>query len=365
MCKNSAGNAPVYPEPSPEDIRLVEASGLFDEAWYRKNYLLGRPAILPPLVHFLRHGPRKGYWPNPYFDPRRYLAACPEAEASGINPLLHCLRAMHSLSRWSAADEHGLVSEKILESLWTHTHAIALEKTTLLFHRVNPLTAYRIASFFEKEPETIEWMDSFAENAIFWDIGANIGLYSLYAAKMRQATVYAFEPSIFNLELLTRNIAANEAQEKISIIPLCLSDTNTIDAFNLSTTEWGGAGAAFASDHDQHGNALRKKFTYRMPGMSADSFRALYALPAPNYVKIDVDGIEHLILAGMAETLRAPELRSLLVETSFDFPEQAETIEKILRTSGFTLERRAHAACFDNSPYAHVYNCIWRRGPGL
>ncbi|MFT4302887.1 MAG: hypothetical protein QM579_14180, partial [Desulfovibrio sp.] len=60
---------PVYPAPTEQDLRLVEESGLFDENRYRRCYLLGRPAAMPPLVHFLRYGPRKGYRPNEFFDP--------------------------------------------------------------------------------------------------------------------------------------------------------------------------------------------------------------------------------------------------------------------------------------------------------
>ena len=44
---------PVYACPTDQELRLVEESGLFDEAWYRRCYLLGRTATMPPLVHFL------------------------------------------------------------------------------------------------------------------------------------------------------------------------------------------------------------------------------------------------------------------------------------------------------------------------
>jgi hypothetical protein len=57
-------------------------------------------------------------------------------------------------------------------------------------------------NFFTKELETLEWNDRFHENAFFWGIGANVGLYSLYPAKAKSALVLAFEPSVFNPELL-------------------------------------------------------------------------------------------------------------------------------------------------------------------
>ena len=88
---------PVYASPTDQELRLVEESGLFDEAWYRRCYLLGRTATMPPLVHFLRYGPRKGYRPNEFFDPLLYLSAFPDALASGRNPLLHFLQHLDFL----------------------------------------------------------------------------------------------------------------------------------------------------------------------------------------------------------------------------------------------------------------------------
>jgi len=51
-----------------------------------------------------------------------------------------------------------------------------------------------------------------------------------------------------------------------------------------------------------------------MVGFSVDGFRRLFGLPAPNYMKIDVDSIEERILAGAQETLSDPDLRSVLIE---------------------------------------------------
>ena len=88
----------------------------------------------------------------------------------------------------------------------------------LSFVTPNPLNIYRVKSFSTKEPETLEWIDSFTNDSVFWDVGANIGLYSCYAATKKGCDVIAFEPSVFNLELLARNISNNQLLEKISIM---------------------------------------------------------------------------------------------------------------------------------------------------
>ncbi len=77
------------------------------------------------------------------------------------------------------------------------------------------------------------------EGAVFWDVGSNIGLYSCYAAKARGIRVFACEPSVFNLELLAKNIYLNELVEKVVIVPLPLSDSIKTSTLNMSTMEWG------------------------------------------------------------------------------------------------------------------------------
>ena len=44
-------------------------------------------------------------------------------------------------------------------------------------------------SFSKKEPDTLAWIDLIPEGSLIWDIGANVGLYSVYAAKARNCKV--------------------------------------------------------------------------------------------------------------------------------------------------------------------------------
>ena len=105
----------------------------------------------------------------------------------------------------------------------------------------NRLSSYRVNTFATKEPETLEWIKTIPNGSVMWDIGANIGLYSIYAAKARNCRVYAFEPSVFNLEMLARNIFLNNLQQQITIVPIALSDMLSESLFQMSSTEWGGA----------------------------------------------------------------------------------------------------------------------------
>ena len=88
----------------------------------------------------------------------------------------------------------------------------------------NEINYFRATTFETKEPETLEWIDTIPKNSVLWDIGANVGLYSLYAAKTRHCRVFSFEPSVFNLEILARNINLNNLVSNIVIVPLPLTN---------------------------------------------------------------------------------------------------------------------------------------------
>ena len=109
----------------------------------------------------------------------------------------------------------------------------------LKFSVPNALNRYRVESFSTKEPETLEWIDRFPDDAVLWDIGANVGLYTIYAAK-KGIRVFAFEPSVFNLEVLARNIFINGVGNQVTIIPLPLSGQLIESSLKMTTTDWGG-----------------------------------------------------------------------------------------------------------------------------
>lgn len=208
----------------------------------------------------------------------------------------------------------------------------------MVFATPNILCRYRAESFSSKEPETLTWLESIPEGAVLWDVGANIGLYSIYAAKKNSARVFAFEPSVFNLEILARNIYLNKLQGRVTIVPIALTDALGPSLFKMSSTAWGGALSTFGQDFDQHGGQLKSIFEYQTMGMTMDEAIQLLNIPPPRYIKIDVDGIEHFILRGGAETLKNVE--SVMVEIDDGFTDQAEETARHLRSAGLTLLRK-------------------------
>jgi FkbM family methyltransferase len=230
---------------------------------------------------------------------------------------------------------------------------------SLIFHNLNEMTNARIMTFSTKEPETLEWIDTFEENSVLWDIGANIGLYSIYAGKKKNCKVIAFEPSVFNLELLARNVFTNQLTNQIYIFPLPLSDSVKQSSLSQSMTDWGGSQSTFEKEYDFEGKKMKNGFEYPTIGVDGDFAFLKLGLPQPNYIKIDVDGIEHIILKGMKKILL--NVQSVLVEINDDFKEQKVISENLLSEHGFKLFSKRHSEMFSGTIMSNVYNQIWKK----
>lgn len=172
-------------------------------------------------------------------------------------------------------------------------------------------TASAVARFHTDEPETLAWIDGFRPGDVFWDIGANIGLYALYAALGRDVRVLAFEPSGWNFGVLVEHIELNRLGDRVSPFCVALGDRNGIGELFMSQTGAGHGGNTLDAAQNQF-ESFTPAFRQAVLAFSIDGFRATYDLPAPTHVKIDVDGIEGEIVAGAAATL--PHVSSILIE---------------------------------------------------
>jgi len=154
-----------------------------------------------------------------------------------------------------------------------------------------------------KEPWTVAWIErSLRAGDALWDVGANIGAYSLIAASLGRvaADVVAVEPGYASYAALCDNIALNGLEQRVVPLPVLLGDHSGLVTL--------GGGEAGSAEHELGGGGLQT-LAYRL-----DDLIATHRLPAPTLLKIDVDGAEAAVLAGAAETLARPELRSVLVE---------------------------------------------------
>lgn len=223
------------------------------------------------------------------------------------------------------------------------------------------LCLWRARTLFTKEPDTIGWIDSLPEGDLFFDVGANIGLYSLYAAK-KGLRVFAFEPESQNYAQLNKNIHLNRLDDRCRAFPLALGPSLKADCLYLSSFVAGAALNNFGEAVDFEKNVFKPSFKQGAVSISLDALMETLAFPVPHHLKIDVDGLERSIVNGASKVLRDPRLKSVLIEINEGLSEDREILS-VMKNAGLELTNRHRSSEFDNTPYRGVYNHIFRR-PG-
>ncbi len=227
----------------------------------------------------------------------------------------------------------------------------------------NQRTWGRAVSAHKKEKITQQWIKSMhAEKGVLWDIGANIGVFSLLAAKYG-VKVVCFEPLYSNYYVLCKNVELNpDIASLITVLPIAISDVSMIDELFTADTSAGVSGSSFGEAIDQYNNKLDYHYKNSILGMSGDDISSMLPneLAKPNYIKIDVDNIEHKIITGLGDVLKDPNLKSVLVEMDFEWIEKRNIIENILSNNGFTNLPEDRELTVE-TPDCTTYNYIFRR----
>jgi FkbM family methyltransferase len=222
-----------------------------------------------------------------------------------------------------------------LQKIWDLKYKSQIDNKFIYFHVPNWLAFYRAKTLLTKEPETIAWLNKISSNSLIYDIGANVGLYSVYAAAIRNCKVMSFEPSFLNLELLFRNVQTNNLQDKITIIPLSLSNENQIENLYMQEGDniWGGAHNSSGSNKSQDGTVMLNFKVSSQLALSLDTLVDIFQLPNPSHVKIDVDGLESKVLQGGMKTFG--KSKSILIEIDEKNRDQNTVVQGILMKLGF------------------------------
>jgi FkbM family methyltransferase len=244
-----------------------------------------------------------------------------------VSPIIHWFRFRWFALRRLLSSSRGVVQTK---------HG------PIVYFAPNAKSFMRTVTVYSKEPETIAWIDSFDDGDALWDIGANIGIYTIYAAARPAAHVVAFEPSPANFAVLCRSVELNRMDDRVSAYCLALDNRKQLSRFNMKTTEAGFAGSALNTRRSVTGKDFVPAFSQATLGYTIDDFIAEFEPPFPNHLKIDVDGNDHLVLAGAARTLADGRLKSVLVELVGG--ERAAKGAEALRAAGFTLDPASEGA---------------------
>lgn len=196
-----------------------------------------------------------------------------------------------------------------LELYWQSrpTRRVTARDTYIYFDASTPIADHRARTLLSKEPSTIRWLDRMNSKDVLYDVGANVGVYGIYASRLNGTLTYAFEPDGRNFGLLCRNIALNELSEKL--FPFCLAISNRTgpDILHARPGDGGESG---------HGLKTASEVAYYQGIMSMrlDDFAASESIQPPTMLKIDIDGLEPLVVEGLGELAYSPTLQGLNIE---------------------------------------------------
>lgn len=215
---------------------------------------------------------------------------------------------------------------------------IPFDDVELIYEASNAMVQWRAQTVYSKEPDTVPWIRQFKADEVFIGVGANVGMYTVMAAKGRGARVFAFEPESQNYALLNRNILYNGLQDHCIAWPLALSNTCRVDKLYLSQFALGGSCHTFGESVDFHLKARQQSFVQGCMSIPLDKLVDEGVLPQLDHLKIDVDGLEHLVLLGAKGVLDNPQLKSVLVELNTHLAEHREIIDR-MQALGYGFEQ--------------------------
>jgi len=188
-------------------------------------------------------------------------------------------------------------------------------------------------------------------------VGANVGIYSIYAAMRNQnSQIFAFEPEYSNLHQLKQNILNNQLANKIGIYSIAFNDKSGISYLHIHD-ETPGAALSTVSDEELSKTVTGHKIVWKegIAVMTLDEFCDQVGIQ-PTMIKIDVDGNELSILKGGAKTFMDSRLRSVFIEVDTSQPEYS----RVLDNYGFKLNRKQK-----NNENDRFENQVWEKSESL
>jgi FkbM family methyltransferase len=204
----------------------------------------------------------------------------------------------------------------------------------------NSRTLRRATTLLVKEAGTIRWLRNQAKpGRVFLDIGANVGIYSIFAGHHvgKAGHVFSVEPHLGNAVALMDNVMANQLQDQVSVLSMALSRSRSVIEFRYEEWDVGSAHSQL-----QNGDPMtavpESVATELKASTSIDLLIEDKSIRRPDFIKIDVDGIELAILEGASGLLRSGDRpRSVQVECE---PDTYAQIDEFMVDHGYRVVER-------------------------
>jgi FkbM family methyltransferase len=190
---------------------------------------------------------------------------------------------------------------------------VATPHGELLMYCNSRETAMYPPVYLTNEPDTLAWIDAMPDDAVLWDIGANVGIYTMYAG-LAGHQVLAFEPASSTYFTLIKNLEINGLLDQVDAYCLAFDDQTRLGKLNMAGNISGSSMHAFERDTHCWDEQITIKIAHPTMGFSIDTFISLFDPPKPTHLKLDVDSTEKEIIDGARDLLTNHPLKSIWVE---------------------------------------------------
>ena len=124
----------------------------------------------------------------------------------------------------------------------------------------------------------------------------------------------------------------------------------------------GSALNVFGENYNYQGKKFKKQMQYNTFGTSINYLLKNNILEIPNYIKIDVDGLEHMILSGANLFLSNKKIISINIEINENFKKQFKNVLKIMKKNNFKVYKKFRSQVLEkNSKFDKTFNYIFIR----
>ncbi len=237
--------------------------------------------------------------------------------------------------------------------------SVSTEGLEARFYAPNKHSAWRYKTMFIKEPETIEWLRGLTEEDIFWDVGANVGVYTIYAGLTAGCQTVAIEPGAANYWTLCKNIELNGLDDRVVAYCSALGDEHKCADLYLYSSDPGGAQNALDRPVTDSGKVYKPQFKQGMLSLPLDVMVEQLGAPQPTAIKIDVDGFEEPLLRGGARTFANEKMRRMTLEMNSSNTDLVSFAEGMLKEAG--LEKVGEHRSPNVAPNSPIHNFHFER----
>ena len=236
------------------------------------------------------------------------------------------LYRLQNLPGESRARMQGRVTQELVEE----TMAVETPLGPLSFVLLGSAGG-RAMTLLTKQPATIAWINGFKPDSVFWDVGANVGIYALYAALRGDTSVVALEPAAVNYFLLSANCEANKFDSRMQCLLVGLGRERSVQ--KLEVSQFAAANSFSFLGKEQPYQGRQAALIVSMDELVDD-----YGVACPNYIKIDVPGLSEDIIAGGERTLQRKDVREIHIELTSS--KGGRRIADMLARCGFVVSTR-------------------------